>query len=58
LQGEFALNSAQLKSSYVKGYSGMGVGRYRKKMLFHKKNTKMNVKNYRGCLELDFDIVD
>lgn len=55
--GDFPFNGAVMKGEYLEQYMALGSGRYRIKMLFHKLGENREIINFRGCVELDFDVL-
>ncbi|XP_058823540.1 uncharacterized protein LOC131684562 [Topomyia yanbarensis] len=58
LEGTYNLDAAVLKIDYLHRYLELGKGTYRVRMMFHVLNTDMAVKNVKGCVEMDFTVVD
>lgn len=56
-QGEYELNGARMEGRFLEKYMTVEEGHYRIKMLYHLPGESFDVKNLRGCVELDFDII-
>lgn len=57
-QGEYDFSGALLKEHYLNDFLASGVGQYRIKMLFHKLGVNRDLPNLRGCIEMDFDLLE
>lgn len=57
LAGEFELNGAKFEAQYLEKYMTIEEGHYRIKALYHLPHETMDIRNLRGCIEVDFDII-
>ena len=55
-KGEFEFASAKIEARFFEKYMTVEEGHYRVKSLYHLPGANMDIKNLRGCIELDFDI--
>lgn len=55
-KGQFDINGAKIEGRFFEKYMTVEVGHYRIKLLHHLPGETMDIKNLRGCIELDFDI--
>ncbi|CRK93276.1 CLUMA_CG006819, isoform A [Clunio marinus] len=57
-KGIFEIKGAKLEPKFFFNYLDIKEGRYRLRMLVHLPGKSFDVKNLRGCVELDFDVVN
>ncbi|XP_070509032.1 uncharacterized protein [Chironomus tepperi] len=57
LVGTYQFTKAHLNGTYIENYMDIEEGHYRIRMLNHVPGRNMDIKNLRGCVEIDFDIV-
>lgn len=57
LKGEFDITGAKMESRFFEKYMKIEEGHFRIRMLHHLPHESMDIKNLRGCIELDFDII-
>jgi hypothetical protein len=57
IKGEYNIKGAVLEGRFLEKYMTVEDGHYRIRFLHHLPGESMDVKNLRGCVELDFDIV-
>lgn len=55
--GTFEFFRAHLSGKYLEKYMTVEEGSYRIRMLYHLPGESMDLKNLRGCIEIDFDVV-
>lgn len=57
IKGEYDINGAKIESRFFEKYMTIEEGHYRIKLIHHLPGENMDIKNLRGCIELDFDII-
>lgn len=57
IMGEYEFKGAHLNEKFVENYMTVEEGHFRIRMLNHVQGKDMDIKNLRGCVELDFDIL-